>query len=190
MFRLILFLFVAFYSVNSMAVELISGSLDSLKNEYKIAISLDCSKCVFRTNDRNIPFEYFLAKAPRIENWETKSMEYFVDNFNEKTFNEGLMGIIKETTLNIRYELIIIPEQIFPNGNIKGIALIKNIVNDETIAELHFSAEGDDDDKVTLRDPMKELGNDIGNLFRKVLKGEKVTATKGVRDKYSDDIYY
>ena len=103
MFRFILFLFVAFYSVNSMAVELISGSLDSLKNEYKIAISLDCSKCVFRTNDRNIPFEYFLAKAPRAENWETKSMEYFVDNFNEKTFNEGLMGIIKETTLNIRY---------------------------------------------------------------------------------------
>lgn len=37
MFRLILSLFVAFYSVNSMAVELISGSLDSLKNEYKIA---------------------------------------------------------------------------------------------------------------------------------------------------------
>lgn len=191
MIRLVVCFFAVLLSFSLNAVELVSGSLESIKNEYKIAISLDCSKCVYRTNNKNLPFEFFLAKAPRAENWELKSLEYFVDNFNKKNFEEGLMGVIKGDSVKNRYELIIIPAQIFSNGDIKGLALLRDIVEGETIAELIFSAEGDDDDNIVLRDPMKDAGEDIGNLFRKVLRGKKIKARSSIPSgKCYDGIYY
>ena len=60
----------------------ISGSLDCLKGEKFLAVSLDCSKMTYK---KTRPFEEFLQKAPRMENWEHESLKYFIELFNEKT---------------------------------------------------------------------------------------------------------
>lgn len=181
--RFILCLLTFLFSINLNAVEIISGSLNVLRNEIKIAISLDCSKCVYKANNKDLPFDYFLAKAPRDENWEMKSLEYFVDYFNEKTYNEGLLGFMQKMPCDAKYEMIIVPKYVYPNGDIKAYAVIKDVINGSDIAILSFFAEGDDDDKITLRDPLKEAGADIGNLFRKILRGKEIK-------KDYDDIYY
>jgi hypothetical protein len=38
------------------------------------------------------------------------------------------------------------------------------------VATIEFKTDGDDDDEITLRDPMKEAGEDLGSLFKKLLK--------------------
>jgi hypothetical protein len=38
------------------------------------------------------------------------------------------------------------------------------------VATIEFKTDGDDNDEITLRDPMKEAGKDLGSLFKKFLK--------------------
>ena len=119
------FLFIAFIVsvVNASGAKLVEGSLDCIKGEKNIAVSLDCSKLVYK---KNRPFQDFLDKAPRVDNWEEESLKYFFKKFNKET--------------------------------------------NEKVATIEFKTDGDDNDEITLRDPMKEAGKDLGSLFKKFLK--------------------
>lgn len=137
----------------------ISGSLDCLKGEKFLAVSLDCSKMTYK---KTRPFEEFLQKAPRMENWEHESLKYFIELFNEKTCKQGFATVFNTSKNKGKYELIIVPSDINGGG---GITAVANLVNTETgsiEATIEFSTDGDDDDKITLRDPMKEAGEQIG----------------------------
>jgi hypothetical protein len=121
--RLILFIAFMVSVVNANGAKLVEGSLDCIKGEKYIAVSLDCSKLVYK---KNRPFQDFLDKAPRMDNWEEESLKYFFKKFNKET--------------------------------------------NEKVATIEFKTDGDDNDEITLRDPMKEAGKDLGSLFKKFLK--------------------
>ena len=123
--RLILFIAFMVSVVNANGAKLVEGSLDCIKGEKYIAVSLDCSKLVYK---KNRPFQDFLDKAPRMDNWEEESLKYFFKKFNEET--------------------------------------------NEKVATIEFKTDGDDNDEITLRDPMKEAGEDLGSLFKKFRKGK------------------
>ena len=183
--------FLLLISSNSMsAVNLINGSLDALKNEHKIAISLDCSKCVYRTNNKNLPLEYFLAMSQRSEDWEVRSLNYFVENFNEETLKEGLIAVVSNNLQECQYELIILPKYVFRDGSIEALIHIIDHNNNSTIAKLAFKADGDEDDKITFRDPLRDAGEEVGKLFGKVLRGKKIKIKNQRSRNNLDDIYY
>lgn len=145
----------------------ISGSLDCLKGEKFLAVSLDCSKMTYK---KTRPFEEFLQKAPRMENWEHESLKYFIELFNEKTCKQGFATVFNTSKNKGKYELVIVPSDVNGGG---GITAVANLVNTETgsiEATIEFSTDGDDDDKITLRDPMKEAGEQIGKLISKAIK--------------------
>ena len=121
--KLILFMAFMLSVVNANGAKLVEGSLDCIKGEKYIAVSLDCSKLVYK---KNRPFQDFLDKAPRMDNWEEESLKYFFKKFNKET--------------------------------------------NEKVATIEFKTDGDDNDEITLRDPMKEAGKDLGSLFKKFLK--------------------
>ena len=147
--------------------EVIDGSLIWMKGEKYITIKLDCSKLVYK-KDR--PFEDFLFKAPRIEDWEQESLKYFCLKFNEKTYKVRLSAVLEKSKNSGTYELVIVPQTINGGGSIKGVAYVVNRVTKKKIATIKFKGEGDDDDEITLRDPMKEAGESIGKLFYKSMK--------------------
>jgi hypothetical protein len=66
--------------------------------------------------------------------------------------------------------MIITPLEISGGGGIKALAYIFNKETNEKVATIEFKTDGDDNDEITLRDPMKEAGKDLGSLFKKFLK--------------------
>lgn len=55
-------------------------------------------------------------------------------------------------------------------GSLDCINGEKYIAVNEKVATIEFKTDGDDNDEITLRDPMKEAGEDLGSLFKKFLK--------------------
>ena len=146
------------------AAKVTSGSLNCLKGENYLAVSLDCSKAKYK---KTRPLEEFLWKAPRIENWEQESLKCFIEVFNENTYQPKAFNRSENKG---RFELIIIPLNINGSGGINAIANLVNIKTGNIEATIDFSAEGDDDDTIALRDPMKEAGEQIGKLISKAYK--------------------
>jgi hypothetical protein len=66
--------------------------------------------------------------------------------------------------------MVITPREINGGGGIKAHAFIFNKETNEKVATIEFKTDGDDNDEITLRDPMKEAGEDLGSLFKKFLK--------------------
>lgn len=151
----------------SNAARLISGSLNPLKGEKYILVTLDCSKLMYK---KNRPFDDFLAKAPRSEDWELESVKSFPSSFNEETCKVKLSAISESSKYKdqAKYEIKIVPFNIDGGGDLDSQVIIVNISTRENVATLEFHAEGDDD--ITLRDPLKESGEDLGKLFRNALK--------------------
>ena len=154
--------------------EVIDGSLSCMKGEKYITVKLDCSKLVYK-KDR--PFQDFLDKAPRIEDWEQESLKYFCLKFNEQTYKAHLSAVLEKSKNSGTYELIIVPLTINGGGSIKGEAFVVNRETKEKIASIWFKAEGDDNDEITLRDPMKEAGQDIGKMIYKSIKNSAAEKT-------------
>lgn len=159
--------FMLFAAMLAHAAKLSSGSLECLKGEKFLAVSLDCSKTTYK---KTRSFEDFLKKAPRIENWEHESLKYFIERFNEKTYKQDFVTVLGTSKNKGKYELVIVPTDINGGGGITAIANLVNVENGNIEATINFSTDGDDDDKITLRDPMKEAGEQIGKLISKVIK--------------------
>jgi len=154
--KLILFMAFMLSVVNASGAKLVEGSLDCIKGEKFIAVSLDCSKLVYK---KNRPFQDFLDKAPRMDNWEEESLKYFFEKFNEETFKYHFSSVPVTSKNKGKFEMVITPH-----------AYIFNKETNEKVATIEFKTDGDDNDEITLRDPMKEAGEDLGSLFKKFLK--------------------
>ena len=166
-FRVFAVAFVSVVVSFAYGAEVIEGSLSCMKDEKYITIKLDCSKLVYK---KNRPFEDFLFKAPRIDDWEQESLKYFCLKFNEETYKLQLSAVLEKSKNSGTYELVIVPLTINSGGYIKGEAYVINRKTKEKIATIVFKGEGDDDDEITLRDPMKEAGKSIGKIFYKSIK--------------------
>ena len=114
-------LFIAFIAsvVNASGAKLVEGTLDCIKGEKNIVVSLDCSKLVYK---KNRPFQEFLDKAPRMENWEEESLKYFFKNFNEETFKYHFSAVPVTSKNKGKFEMIITPLEISGGGGIKALA--------------------------------------------------------------------
>ena len=65
---------------------------------------------------------------------------------------------------------MIVPLTINGGDSIKGEAYVTNKETKEKMATIVFEGEGDNDDEITLRDPLKEAGEGIGKIFYKSIK--------------------
>lgn len=165
--QFLLIICLLFACIHSFAAKVTSGSLDGIKGEKYLAVSLDCSKMTYK---KTRSFEEFLKKAPRVENWEKESLKYFIEKFNEKTYKKDFVSVFSSSKNKGKYELQIVPKDINGGGGITAVANLVNLESGEVEATIDFSTDGDDDDKITLRDPMKEAGEQIGKLFLKFIK--------------------
>ncbi len=163
-FAVVLFCVVASFTYGA---EVTEGSLSCMKGEKYITIKLDCSKLVYK---KGRPFQDFLDKAPRLEDWEQESLRYFCLKFNEETYKVHLSAVLEKSKNSGTYELVIVPLTINGGGSIKGEAYVVNKETKEKIATIEFKGEGDDDGEITLRDPLKEAGKAIGKIFYKSMK--------------------
>lgn len=132
-----LILFVAFLVsvVNASGAKLVEGSLDCIKGEKYIAVSLDCSKLVYK---KNRPFQDFLDKAPRMDNWEEESLKYFFKKFNEETFKYHFSSVPVTSKNKGKFEMVITPLEINGGGGIKAHAFIFNKETNEKVATIEF----------------------------------------------------
>ena len=105
-----------------------------------------------------------------MENWEEESLKYFFKKFNEETFKSHFSAVPVTSRNKGKYEMVITPLKINGGGDIKAHAYIFNKETNEKVATIEFKTDGDDNDEITLRDPMKEAGEDLGSLFMKLLK--------------------
>jgi hypothetical protein len=147
--------------------EVLEGSLSCIKGEKYITVKLDCSNLVYK-KDR--PFQDFLDKAQRIDDWEHESLKYFCRKFNEQTFKAHLSAVLETSKNSGTFEIVIAPFNINGSGSIKGEVYVFNKETREKVATISFKGEGDDNDEITLRDPMKEAGEELGKLFYKSIK--------------------
>ena len=91
MFRAFAVAFVSVLAIFAYGAEVIEGSLSCMKGEKYITIKLDCSKLVYK-KDR--PFQVFLDKAARIDDWEQESLKYFCLKFNEETYKAHQSAVL------------------------------------------------------------------------------------------------
>lgn len=81
------------------------------------------------------------------------------------------MTAILTTSKNTsKYELVIVPFKINGGGSIEGEAYLIESATQKKLATIEIDAEGDDNDEIALRDPLKECGTDIGKMVYKALK--------------------
>lgn len=148
--------------------KLVFGTLDMLLGEKNIPVTLNWDKAVY-AKFGNI--DDFIAKAPRDENWESLSMNYFFQEVNEKTGEFGTRFTSKEKGDNANYRVEIVPESISKGGDIKGEILVYSTTSKEPVATISFSSdESDDNDKIAFRDQLENIGENFGKLVKKSLK--------------------
>lgn len=164
MFRVLAVAIVSVVVSFAYGAKVVEGSLSCMKGERYITIKLDCSILVYK-KDR--PFQEFLDKAPRNDDWEQESIKYFCQKFNQKTYKAYLKAVPEDYENSGTYELVIVPITINNGGSIIGEAYLINRETKKKRATISFKAEGDDNDEITLRDPLKEAGESIGKIFYK-----------------------
>ena len=104
-----------------------------------------------------------------MENWEEESLKYFFKKFNEETFKSHFSAVPVTSRNKGKYEMVITPLKINGGGDIKAHAYIFNKETNEKVATIEFKTDGDDNDEITLRDPMKEAGEDLVLYLRNYL---------------------
>lgn len=131
---------------------------------------LDCSNLKYISNSgKLVDFDAFLSKHVRNDNWEEESLKYFIQKFNSEADGQLICRDINaKEHPNYKYYMIIKPILIDSSGRIWAniyISPIKNINKPQFV--MAFTAAGDYDDAIALRDPLKEAGEKIAKLILK-----------------------
>ena len=161
------FLFVFCLAGKAGKLLLVEGNADCLKNVDKLMVELDCSTATY-LKTRN--FSDYLKLARRVHNWEERSLDYFFEWFNDEA--KQLVAVPVNNT--DQYKLVIVVKDVQKSGRIT--ADIKLIDTKTNKTEAVFSLEGTDGDKndnITLRDPMKDAGETIGKYLKKNVERKK-----------------
>lgn len=148
-------------------VKVKTGSLSVLDGEKQIGVSLDLTTTVYKKDE---PLDAFLIIDNRAKDWEKLSLDCFVASFNKIAARVGLKSVSDSTAG--KYNLVIAPTNVRHNGSLKGIAYLKEVGSaDQPKIIMDFSTDdGDDDDEITFRDPLRELGESMAKLFVKQIK--------------------
>jgi hypothetical protein len=164
--KVFLSLITLLYSFTAMALTLNFGSLECLKGQKNIVVSLDLTNTTYMSN---YTVEEFLNKAPRSKNWKEGSIRQFVTEFNEKTNKIGLKVVDEGET---EYELQIVPGNINSAGEFVKVEVnvIKKSTNELMASMTLDTDDGDKNDEIAFRDTMGELGERLGSFFNLKLK--------------------
>lgn len=149
-------------------VKVYSYSWESLVGQQTMSVQLSLDKIKYK---KIRPFKEFLYKARRANDWEAQSLDYFISEFNESTLKVDLELVAANDKNKTKYMLVLVPYNVTGGGQISGNAFVTDTETNETLFSFTFaSSDGDDDDEITLRDALKDLGEDFGKLFYKFLK--------------------
>lgn len=147
------------------------GSTALLDGEKNIPVTLDWKEAVY-ANGGDI--NDFLLRAPRDENWESKSLAYFLKEANEKVLEYGIRLVPADAGDNAKYRIVISPSSISKSGDIKGEILIMPVNGNDPLTSVAFSSdERDDDDKIAFRDQLENIGENFGKLIKKEIKAQR-----------------
>lgn len=162
--KVLLCLVMAFTSLSTFAtVKLTDGSATCLKGEHQIDVVLDLENLKYQETK---PLSDFIERAPRVDNWQQESLQMFSLYFNKTGSKYGMMSAPVRT--NAAYVLYVCPVNVDTKGRLKGAAYLKDSKTLETVATFDFATnDGDWDDRITLQDPLSELGEDLAHLLKK-----------------------
>lgn len=142
------------------------GSLACLSGEKTISVCLDLTDTKYK---KKRPLDEFLLKERRVDDWEKQSLDYFVTTFNQRSVRYGFK--VAADSQEEKYILVLASKNVNGNGSLEGEAYLKEKGSSETKAVIEFSSDdGDDDDEITFRDPLKELGETFAKIFVKEIK--------------------
>ncbi len=93
-------------------------------------------------------------------------MEYFCEWFNDEL--TSLTACVENN--NAKYEIVVKIKEVYKDGNIKTMILLKERKTNKQIEMFDFkSSDGDAKDEIALRDPMKDTGKTVGKTIKKLL---------------------
>ena len=166
--KLLFLILLAFgMSCNAGNLELVKGNTDCLKNAEVLMIALDCFKATYM-GEKDL--DVFLKKARRRKDWVEKSVDYFCEWFNDKTKRLVAEPLNKDG----QFKSDIIVKDVQRSGRITAeIRLIDTNTGNSEAVFLFKSSDGDNNDEITLRDPMKDAGETMGKYLRKVVEKAK-----------------
>lgn len=166
---------------NAGKIVVLNDQISCLKEQDTINVSMDYSEAIFNPkvvkrdeNGKELPtpivkgqdFMDYLKMYRRSINWERESLEYFCEWFNEELIS--LTACVEKN--DVEYEFVVKIQEVYKNGNIKALVLLKNKKTDKSIEMFEFkSSDGDANDKIALRDPMKDTGKNVGRTIKKLL---------------------
>lgn len=144
---------------------------DLFVGENKIGVVLNTDDLKYK---KKYPFEKFLYKAERVSKWKEESLKCFITKFNEQVCTSGLDAYDATCRMDSKYVISIVLQNVDSDGKVKGILIVTNTTANDIVASMPFkSHDGDDDDEVTFRDPMREIGESFGKKFQKGVKRAK-----------------
>lgn len=155
------------YSLSALAgrLTLTDGSINDVKGSEYISVVLDCSQTVYKGKKAD-SFSGFMKLHRRLPKWEAKSIEYFCEWFNDET---AKITACPDST-NSQYEIVVVVNEIYDNGRINADIIIRTRETKKKIASFSLKGgDGDAEDMILLRDPMKDAGECLGKYFNKNL---------------------
>lgn len=169
--KIIILMFLSILNLSCIAkVKLESGSLCCLKGEKTVAVSLDLTRIKY---NKALPFKDFLSLGRRVTDWKERSLDYFVKEFNDECYKRNLS--VTTHSRDAKYILVLTPLVVYKDGSISGNAYLREVGSTKLEATMAFkSDDGDNDDPITFKDPMDELGESFAKLFiREIKKANK-----------------
>ena len=142
------------------------GTLACLSGEKTISVCLDLTDTKYK---KKRPLDEFLLKKRRVKDWKKQSLDYFVTTFNQRSVTYGFKVVADSQ--EDKYILVIAPKNVKGDGSLEGEAYLIEKGSSEKKVVFEFSSDdGDDDDEITFRDPLKELGETFAKIFVKGIK--------------------
>lgn len=163
---LISFIFTISTLVCFSVTRLKTGSIEALRNESKLAISLDAKG--IRFNDR-LTLDDALDFVKPNEGWYDVCVQKFVNDFNEEAFKNGFMIVsgnqISKCNYELHVRLIDLKRRV-----LTGEVDVKNIATGENVATFEFMEFGDDNDDYLFGDALEDAGEELGKIFKRAFK--------------------
>ena len=169
--KIIILMFLSILNLSCIAkVKLESGSLCCLKGEKTVAVSLDLTRIKY---NKDFPFKDFLSLGRRVTDWKERSLDYLVKGFNDECYKRNLS--VTTHSRDAKYILVLTPLVVYKDGSISGNAYLLEVGSTKLKTTMAFkSDDGDNDDPITFKNPMDELGESFAKLFiREIKKANK-----------------
>lgn len=152
---------------NAGEILLVKGSVDCLKDADKLMIEMDCSQATYLGENS---FNVFLNQARRVKDWKERSLDYFFEWFNDET--KKITAVPMNN--NNQFKLLIVVKDVQKSGRITADIKLIDTKTDKTEAIFFLKgSDGDNDDEITLRDPMKDAGETMGKYLKKNVEKKK-----------------